>query len=99
MIPQDIARRCKTKQLKEDRPNEPRIVEILPYDPACEDCGKICVLGRTVEHTLMPIPQTHWRSQCKVCGNYRDLSTGRYDIEHSHKYLAISRQHFKDLDK
>ena len=37
----------------------------------CDDCGLTSVLNRTVCHTLMDKPVTHWRSQCRYCKRYQ----------------------------
>lgn len=99
MIPEPILRRCEIKANKDDAPGSIRVKNILPDDPMCEDCGKLCVTGRTVDHALIAVPETHWRAQCKACNNYFNPITLRYDINHSHQYTAIFREYLRNCDK
>jgi hypothetical protein len=98
-IPESILKRCKSKKNKDDAPNQLRIDRILPDDPMCEDCGKLCSMGRTVEYARVNVPVDHWRRQCKKCNLYYNPLTLKYDIDHSHKYPTAFREYLHYRDK
>lgn len=98
-IPQSILKRCKIITHRDDAPGSLRVESILPDDPLCEDCGKLCIKGRTVDYTLVDICETHWRAQCKNCKLWRDPLTNRYDIDQSYRYLTAYKQFICYRDK
>lgn len=56
-----------------------RIEEIKPSLP-CGDCGMRLRKQRIVDHRIINIPYTTWRSQCSACRLFKNPTTGEYDL-------------------
>lgn len=98
-IPQIILKRCKIKVNKNDAPGMLRVDSILPDDPICRDCGKLCETQRIIYHVKIHYPAEHWRSQCQNCNCYYNPITKKFDLDSINRYNTFFREFLNEKDK
>lgn len=77
-------------------PTKARVIKRLKPNPTmCEDCGRVCERGRTVETKMHYTLGKHWKSHCLECDLWLNPNTGIYDLARS-QTAPVYRQWMKE---